>query len=104
MSGSSGRIRHIVLMQFKESVPEERVDELLSGFRSLAEEVAAVAGVEMGANTSLQGYDQGYTHGVLMTFECREDLERYLKDETHLDFVEVLMPELERCLVFDFEV
>lgn len=102
MSEQVEPVRHIVLLQFRKDCPQERIDELVAGFRLLAEEIAVIERFEWGTNVSREQRNKGYTHCFQLSFASKEDLERYLRDEARQGFVEALGPELEQFLVFDY--
>lgn len=95
-------VRHIVLFRFNESCTSAQVDEMLSAFAKLPQQIADVQSYEAGPNVSPEGLDQGYTHCFLMSFADATARDRYLVHPAHLAFVELVKPRLAQALVVDF--
>jgi hypothetical protein len=60
--------------------------------------------MEYGPYNSTEGLNDGYTHGFIMTFESLEAREAYLPHPIHEDVKDLVIPRLERVVVFDFNV
>ena len=96
------KLRHLVLLQFKESSTPEEVARLVAAFRDLPRQIPAIAEFEFGLNNSPEGLDQGFTHCFLITFGSEKDREVYLPHPAHRAFVDQLLPHLEKVLVVDY--
>ncbi|MGA2033032.1 MAG: Dabb family protein [Thermoguttaceae bacterium] len=97
-----GKVRHIVLFQFKEGTTPEQVKAIENAFRALPQKIPLVAGFEWGTNMSPENRAQGFTHGFLLTFKTPADRDAYLPHPAHKAFGKLLGPHLEKVLVFDF--
>jgi hypothetical protein len=97
-----GKLRHIVLLQFKEGTPPEKVKEIEDGFRALPSKIPTVIDFEWGTNNSPEGLADGFTHCFLVTFKNEKGRAEYLPHPAHLEFVGVLKPHLEKVLVIDY--
>jgi hypothetical protein len=95
-------IRHVVLFRFNEACTPAQVDEVLSAFAKLPEQIPDVQSYEAGPNVSPEGLDQGYTHCFLISFADTTARDRYLVHPAHLAFVELVKPRLAQALVVDF--
>ena len=49
-----------------------------------------------------EGYSDRFTHGFVMTFASRDDLDTYNRSESHRRLVEEFRADLEDKLIFDF--
>ena len=101
-SSHLGRLRHVVLFQFKENTTPEDVKKLEDAFRALPSKVPTVVDFEWGTNNSPEGLADGFTHCFLVTFEDAEGRAAYLPHPAHNEYVSLLKPHLEKVLVIDY--
>lgn len=97
-------IRHILLIQFKNTAQPAQLDSLRELFFALGEKIEGVSGVEWGENDSPEGKNKNYTHVVMMTFADEAARQRYLAHPEHDALVEVFVPLLEDIVVVDYPV
>jgi hypothetical protein len=97
-----GKLRHVVLLQFKEGTPPEKVKEIEDAFRRLPSKVPTVVDFEWGTNNSPEGLADGFTHCFLVTFKDEAGRKVYLPHPAHQEFVGILKPHLEKVLVIDY--
>lgn len=95
-------IRHVVLFEFKEDAPADKIREIEAAFAALEGKIDQVADLEWGTNNSPEGLNQGFTHCFLVTFESKDDRDAYLPHPAHQEFVTLLRPYLKEALVVDF--
>ncbi len=93
-------IDHLVFIAVKEDASPEDVEDLISSIRGLKDSVPGVVDLTVGENFS--GRSGGYTHGLFVRFESREDLQRYMEHPDHLAVVEKL-DRLTTRIVADYE-
>ena len=96
-------MRHIVLFQFKDSVPKEEVTKIVDAFGKLPEKIDTIIDYEAGTNVSPEKLDQGFTHAFVVTFRDAKARDAYLPHPAHKEFVKLLDGKIEQVLVFDFE-
>ena len=97
-----GKLRHVVLLQFKEDTKPEDVKKLEQAFRALPSQIPTIVGFEWGTNNSPEGLADGFTHCFLVTFNDAEGRAVYLPHRAHQAFVSRLKPHLEKVLVIDY--
>ena len=97
-------IRHILLIKFKPSAGDSKIEELRQLFAAMPEKVAGVVAVEWGRNDSPENLNQGYTHSVLMTFADEAGRQNYLPHPEHEALKSVLIPLIEDIVVFDYHL
>jgi hypothetical protein len=95
-------IKHFGVFQFKDGVSESQVDLCFHEMKSLVGKVPGLLEVLHGSYMGSEGLNDGFSHGFIMTFESVEALEAYLPHPEHERVKEVVLPCLERVLVFDF--
>ncbi|HUT88523.1 MAG TPA: Dabb family protein [Thermoguttaceae bacterium] len=97
-----GKLRHIVLFQFKEGTAPEKVKEIEDAFGKLPSKIPTVVDFEWGTNNSPEGLADGFTHCFLVTFNDDAGRQVYLPHPAHKEFVGILKPHLEKVLVIDY--
>ena len=93
-------IDHLVFIAVREDASPEDVEDLISSLRGLKDTVPGVVDLAVGENFSERS--GGYTHGLFVRFESREDLQGYMKHPDHLAVVEKL-DALTTRIVVDYE-
>ena len=101
-SNTDGKLRHVVLFDFKEGTTEESLNAIETKFSSLPGDIPEIAAYEWGTNNSPEGLDDGYTHGFLVTFNDEAGRQAYLPHPSHKEFGSIVRPNVEKVLVFDF--
>jgi hypothetical protein len=94
--------RHAVLLKFKDSATAEQVKSVEDAFRALPSKISTITGFEWGLNVSPENKNEGFTHLFFVSFADKAGLEVYLPHQAHKDFVSVLLPHLDKVLVFDY--
>jgi hypothetical protein len=97
-----GKLRHVVLFQFKEGTSDETLQAIEAKFSSLPGDIPEIAAYEWGTNNSPEGLADGFTHCFLVTFDDEAGREIYLPHTSHKEFGSLVRPNVEKVLVFDF--
>jgi len=97
-----GMLRHVVLFAFKEDTAPEKVKEIEEAFAQLSSKIPTICDFEWGTNNSPEGMNDGFTHCFLVTFKDDKGRAVYLPHKAHKEFVDLLMPHLEKALVVDY--
>ncbi len=95
-------VRHIVLFKFKDDVEKAKVEEIVTAFGELKNQISEIAEYEAGTNVSPENLEQGFTHCFVVTFKTIADRDAYLPHQAHKKFVELLDGKIDKVLVFDF--
>ncbi len=98
-----GQLRHVVLFQFKEDTPPEKVKEIEDEFRALRSKIPTIVDFEWGTNNSPEGLSKGFTHCFVVTFADAQGRAVYLPHKAHAEFVALLKPHMKDVLVIDYE-
>lgn len=98
------KVKHFGVFQFKEGVSEEQIETCFTSMRSMAAEIPGLLEVTHGPYDSPEGLNDGFTHGFIMTFESPRARDEYLPHPVHERVKEVVVPHLERLVVFDFNL
>ena len=97
-----GRVRHVVLLKFKDGAAPEQVAAIEQAFRALPAKVEAIRDFEWGTDMSAEGLTAGYTHCFLVTFASAKERDAYLPHPAHKAFGKQLGPILDKVLVIDY--
>ena len=95
-------LRHVVLFQFKDGTPEDKVREIEDAFRALPAKIDIIQDFEWGTDVSVEGKAGGFTHCFFVTFGSEADRDAYLPHPDHTAFGALLRPHLENVLVVDY--
>jgi antibiotic biosynthesis monooxygenase (ABM) superfamily enzyme len=94
-------IDHLVFLAANEDASPEDIEDLISSIRNLKDTVPGVVDLSVGENFSPRS--GGYTHGLFVRFETKEDLQGYMEHPEHQAVVEKL-DRLTSRIVVDYEV
>jgi hypothetical protein len=97
-------VRHIALFQFKAGVTQETIDECFVALQGMKGRIPGIVSFEHGPYESPEGLNDGFTHGFIMTFDSPENRDAYLPHPIHEEVKGLVVPCLERVVVFDYEL
>lgn len=89
------RIKHCVLVKFASGTPQGTIDEFFADLRALVDTLPGIIDFTGGADCSLDGLAQGYTHGFVMTFADAATRDVYLPHPDHVAIIDRYSPKLE---------
>jgi len=96
--------RHYGMFQFKEGVSDAEITNCFETMKAMIGKIPGLLEMEYGSYDSTEGLNDGYTHGFIMTFDSPESREAYLPHTVHEKVKDLVIPKLERVVVFDFNV
>ena len=99
---TDGKLRHVVLFDFKDEMTEKSQEAIETKFTSLPGDISEIAAYEWGFNNSPEGLDDGYSHCFLVTFDDEAGRGVYIPHPSHKEFGGIVRPNVEKVLVFDF--
>jgi hypothetical protein len=97
------RVQHLVLVRFRAGVSDR---EIAGFFAELARLRQLIPGIEYfagGPNMSPEGLGEGFTHAFVMTFRDAAARDHYLPHPEHERVKRLILPHVEKVLVFDCE-
>jgi len=97
-----GKLRHVVLLKFKDDTSAEVVKSIEAGFAALPGKIDVIVDLEWGTDVSVENLQDGFTHCFLVTFKDAKGRETYLPHPAHTAFVDKLKPHLDKVLVIDY--
>ncbi len=97
-------VRHFGMFEFKEGVTEAQIVACFSAMGGMVGKIPGLLGIEHGPYESTEGLNEGFTHGFIMTFDNAASRDAYLPHPEHERVKLIVVPCLERVVVFDFEI
>ncbi|HSR15156.1 MAG TPA: Dabb family protein, partial [Gemmatimonadales bacterium] len=64
--------------------------------------IPQIGGFEWGTDVSVGGFDRGYTHCFVVSFESEADRDVYQVHPDHAAFIALSRPNVEKLLVLDY--
>ena len=95
-------LRHAVFFQFQETSTKQDIQRVVEAFRALPGKIDAIADFSWGTNNSPEGFDDGYTHCFLLSFNDEAARAKYLPHPDHKAFGATLRPHLKKVFVIDY--
>lgn len=96
--------RHFGVFQFKTDVTDAQIEECFSTMQAMVGQIPGLLSMEHGPYKSSEGMNDGFSHGFIMTFDSPESRDAYLPHPIHEKVKDLVVPRLERVVVFDFDV
>lgn len=97
-------VRHFGVLEFKATVSEQQIAECFQALKDLVGKIPGLLKIEYGPYESSEGLNDGFTHGFIMTFDGPASRNAYLPHPLHEKAKQMVVPRLERVVVFDFVV
>ena len=97
-------VRHFGMFEFKKSVGPATIDECFKALESMVGKIPGLLDIEHGPYESDEGLNENFSHGFIMTFDSAKSRDDYLPHPIHEAVKDIVVPNLERVVVFDFEV
>ncbi len=95
-------IRHFGMFQFKSGVTESQIADCFSEMKGMVGKIPGLLDMEHGPYESGEGLNDGFSHGFIMTFDTGANRDAYLPHPEHERVRDIVVPRLERVVVFDF--
>lgn len=97
-------IRHFGMFQFYPEITQKQIDECFLEMAGMVGQIPGLVDMEYGPYESPEGLNEDFTHGFIMTFDSADSRDAYLPHPEHQRVADIVVPRLERVVVFDFEV
>jgi hypothetical protein len=98
------QVRHFGAFAFKPGVSAAQIDHCFAEMRSMVGRIPGLLEITHGPYQSPEGLNDGFTHGFIMAFENAAARDAYLPHPEHERVKAIVVPCLERVVVFDFAV
>ncbi|TKW68052.1 MAG: Dabb family protein [Paracoccus denitrificans] len=101
-------IRHIVLIRFREDVPEARIAEIFADLHGIRDVLPGVLSITSGRSESPEQIERGFLHGFVADFTDWDALADYQAHPDHRRVGDAMIANavggLDGILVFDLAV
>lgn len=104
MEEAKGVVKHVFVAKFKDGTSLAQVDQLIREMGNLANLIEPMKSFYWGKDVGSGNKNQGFTHVLECTFESMEGLTEYIAHPAHVEYAKTLVPNLEKYLVFDYEL
>ena len=98
------QIKHFGVFVFKPGITPTQIDHCFAEMRGMVGRIPGLLDMIHGAYDSPEGLDDGFTHGFIMTFDSPAARDTYLPHPEHERVKAIVVPCLDRVVVFDFAV
>ena len=98
------QVKHYGCFEFKAGTTQETIDHCFSSMETMVGVIPGLLDFHYGPYDSAEGLNEGYTHGFIMTFESPQARDEYLPHHKHEELKDIVVPNLERVVVFDFNM
>jgi hypothetical protein len=97
-------VRHFGVFKFKNNISQKEIDECFITMKNMVKKIPGLLDMEYGPYNGNEGLNEDFTHGFIMTFDSAESRDEYLPHPLHEEVKLLVVPRLERFVVFDFIV
>jgi hypothetical protein len=97
-------VRHFGVFKFKENVSAEEIGECFITMKKMVGQIPGLLDMEYGRYNGNEGLNEDFTHGFIMTFDSEESRDEYLPHPIHEKVKLLVVPKLEKVIVFDIVV
>ena len=98
------QVKHYGCFEFKAGTTQETIDHCFSSMGEMLGKIDGLIDFNHGPYDSDEGLNEGFTHGFIMTFASPSARDAYLPDPVHEAVKDIVVPNLERVVVFDFNM
>lgn len=95
-------LRHVVSFQFKDEISPERRARAVRDFLELKNRIPEIIKFEGGEDMSVEGFNKGFTHCYVLTFENKEGRDVYLPHPAHIEVAKKNKPLMKDLFVIDY--
>src|SRR5690606_3310922 len=97
-------VRHFGVFKFKPSVSDEQIENCFQTMMAMVGTIPGLMKMEYGPYNGKEGLNDGSTHGDVRPFADTKVRDNYLPHPVHEEVKKVVVPCLERYIVFDINV
>lgn len=97
-------VRHFGVFKFKVGITEVQIEECFQTMLGMVEQIHGLLAMEYGPYNGDEGLNKDFTHGFIMTFDSPDSRDAYLPHPVHEKVKELVVPRLEKFIVFDINI
>jgi hypothetical protein len=92
---SMPRVKHVVLLKLRREMPAGTFEDVLRKLEALQRKLTGMLDLSGGLQSSREGFGQGFTHALAMTFADEATRDAYLVHPEHEVVKQILLSQLE---------
>ena len=98
-----GKFEHVVLFYLKNPESQKDKDKLEKGLRDLIRDSEFIVSAHLGvpAMTDREVVDNSYSFNYTVTFNSKEDQDKYQVEEVHLEFINEYKELWDKVIIYD---
>ena len=98
-----GKFEHVVLFYLKNPESQKDKDKLEKGLRDLIKASEFIVSAHLGvpAMTDREVVDNSYSFNYTVTFNSKEDQDKYQVEEVHLEFIDEYKELWDKVIIYD---
>ncbi|KAI5650972.1 hypothetical protein M9H77_36977 [Catharanthus roseus] len=104
MEKAKGKVKHVVLVKFKDEASGEQIEQIIKDYTSLVNLIEPIKSLEWGKDLRMTNLNQGFTHVFESIFENVEGVAEYGTHPAHLELKDRFLALLDKILVLDYEL
>ena len=94
-------INHQVWIKFRDDVPAETIEDILTGLRGLRSKVPGVLDLSVGRNFTDRA--NGHQYGLMVILQDKAALEAYGPHPAHVEVAKKIRANAESAMALDYE-
>lgn len=96
--------QHVVIMKYKTTVSQEAIDAVFSALQNVLDNklIPGIIAFNGGAYESPEGLNKGFTHAFTVTFADKESRDNYFPHPEHEVVKNLIVPNVDDVLCFDY--
>ena len=98
------QVKHYGVFKFNEGITDEQIENCFAEMVGMVGKIPGLLDMVHGPYESSEGLNEDFTHGFIMTFDSAASRDAYLPHPEHERVKEIVVPCLEKVIVFDFAV
>ena len=98
------QVKHFGVFRFRAGTTAQQIENCFAEMHVMVGKIPGLLDMIHGEYDSAEGLNDDFTHGFIMTFDSPQSRDAYLPHPVHEAVKDVVVPCLERVIVFDFNI
>ena len=96
------QVKHFGMFKFKDGVTADQIDHCFDEMRGMVGKINGLLEVHCGPyDDNEEHLNEDYTHGFVMSFDSQSSRDTYLPHPEHERVKDIVIPCLDKVIVFD---
>ncbi len=88
-------VKHVVLLKLRREMPAGTFEDVMRRLAQIKKKLSGMLDLSGGLQSSSEGFGQGFTHALAMTFADEATRDAYLVDPDHEAVKQILLAQLD---------